>query len=231
MISFQNLPGQIITQKNIYNLSDTEPKLTGELFRPVLPVDEITYFNSEWLPGDIYLSNGEVVRNKYLRYNGLMDELFWLESRSKNVIKLDKESILQFHFYNLNGDSTVCFRKIKVKKNSVSDSSDVFGQVMYNGNLSLFVQHTYKFVGTEPIRKNGLLLENNVYAMIPVYILRFSDYRTFITKSLNRNNLYIFLPEKKDQIKKFFKQMNQSKVESYDDITMLMKFLNSIADH
>lgn len=226
---FQNLQGQKNSQNYIFNFSDSEAKLSGELFKPDLPVDEITYFNSEWQPGDIHLSNGDVVKNKLLKYNGLMDELFWLEPNSRNVIKLDKESILQFHFQNLVGDSTVYFKKIKVKKSSVSDSSDVFGQVMYESRLSLFVLHTFKFAGTELNRKNGFLIENNVYASIPVYIFRFTNNKTYLTKSLNRKSLYSFFPEKKDQIKKFFKQIKLSKIESDADINTLMKFLNSIA--
>ena len=228
IIGLQNLHGQNISPDYIHNLSDYQPNLTGELFKPDLPIDEITYFNSDWLSADIYLSNGEIAKNKLIKYNGLLDELFWLEPKSKNIIKLDKEAILQFHFKNLNDDSTIVFRKIRVKKNSVSDSSDVFGQVMYEGRLSLFVLYTYKFAGTELSRKNGLLLENNVYSKIPFYIFGFTNHKTFLTKSLNRKSLYSFFPEERDQIKIFFRQIKQSKIESYYDISRLMKFLNSI---
>jgi hypothetical protein len=228
IIGFQNLHGQKTGLNYIQNLTDYQPNLTGELFKPDLPLDEITYFNSEWLAADIYLSNGEIAKNKLIKYNGLLDELFWLEPNSKNIIKLDKEAILQFHFQNLNDDSTVVFRNIRIKKNAVSDSSDVFGQVMYEGRLSLFIQHTYKFAGTELYRKNGFLLENNVYAIIPVYIFRFTNDKTFLTKSLNRKSLYSIFPEKRHQIKNFFRQIRQSKIESYNDSNTLMKFLNSI---
>src|ERR1035437_1710707 len=179
IVTFQSLQGQKSYHKDKVDLTASEVCLTGELFTPDFIVDGTTYFNSEWLPGDIYLSSGEVVRNKLIKYNGLLDELFWQEPRSKNVVKLDKEAILQFHFLNLNSDSTVYFRKLKVKKYILADSAEVFGEVVYDGSLSLFILHTYKFEGTELIRIGGSLFEKKVYNEEPIYIFRSANNKTF----------------------------------------------------
>ena len=228
MITFQNLFGQKNSSSENYNITNSEPCLTGELFAPDFVVDATTYFNSEWLSGDIYLSNGEVVRNKLIRYNGLLDELFWQEPKSKNIIKLDKESIRRFHFLNLNGDTTFYFKKINVRKNIIADSSEYFGQVLYNGPLSLFVLHTYKIIGTELIRKNGILFEKNVYAEEPIYIFRFTNNKTFVTKSLRRNSLYAFSPGNKDKIKEFLKTNKTGKIIDKTYLIRLTQFLSTI---
>ncbi len=230
IISFQSLQGQRSLFNDYVDLTASEICLTGELYTPDFIIDGTTYFNSEWLPGDIYLSNGEVVRNKLIKYNGLIDELLWKEPKSGSIIKLDKEAIMQFHFLNLNRDSTIYFRKTKIKKNVLADSSEVFEQVLYEGSLSLFVLHAYKTAGTELIRKNGVLFEKNVYTEEPTYFLRLRNNKAVGFNNLNRKNLYTFLPDKKDQIKRFFKQIKQTKIQTYPDIIMLMKFLNSIVN-
>jgi len=224
------LAGQKSFSTRDIDLKSSELCLTGELFTPDQIIEGTTYFNSEWLPGDIYLSNGEVVRNKLIKYNGLLDELFWQEPKSKNVIKLDKESILQFHFQNLDGDSTVYFRKIKVKKNAVADSSEFFGQVVYEGRLSLFVLHIHKFEKTELFRRGGVLLEKNVYAEEPVYIFRYSNNKTLVTKSLNRKRLYAFSPENKNKIKEFFKTNNTGTFKDISYLRSLAQFLSTLVN-
>lgn len=230
IITFQNLPGQKSFSTGNNDLKSSELCLTGELFTTDQIIEATTYFNSEWLPGDIYLSNGEVVRNKLIKYNGLLDELFWQEPKSKNVIKLDKESILQFHFQNLDGDSTVYFRKIKVKKNAVADSSEFFGQVVYEGRLSLFVLHIHKFEKTELFRRGGVLLEKNVYAEEPVYIFRYSNNKTFVTKSLSRKRFYAFSPENKNKIKEFFKTNNTGTFKDISYLRSLAQFLSTLVN-
>jgi hypothetical protein len=73
----------------------------------------------------------------------LLDERFLLETELNKIIKLDKEGILQFHFLNFHGDTSVYFRKIIAKRYAFVDSSEIFGQEIYNGKLSLFVLHNF----------------------------------------------------------------------------------------
>lgn len=230
IFGYQKFFGQGTIQDNHSDLTENEPCLTGELFAPELIVDVTTYLNSEWLPGDIYLVNGEAVRNKLIKYNGLLDELFWQEPKSKNVVKLDKESISLFHFYYLNGDTSVYFRKIKVKRSIITDSSEVFGQVIYNGSLSLFVLHTYKIERTELIRKNGIPYEKNVYVKEPVYIFRSANNKTFIVKNLSRRSLYAFSPGNKNKINEFLKANKALELINNRYLIKLTQFLRTIVN-
>jgi hypothetical protein len=230
VITFQHLSGQKNCRCNNIDKTDSEAYLSGELFAPALPVDAMTYFNQEWLSGDIFLSNGEIVRNKLIKYNGLLDELFWQEPKSKNIIKLDKEAILQFHFQNLNGDTSVYFRKIKFKRNIITDSSEVFGEVVYDGTLSLFVLHTFFIERRELINMNGIPIEKDIYAEEPIYIFRFSNNKTFVTKSLKRNSLYAFSRSNKDKIKEFLKANKIGKFINNSYLIRLTKFLSKITD-
>lgn len=228
-ITLQHLSGQKYCCCNNIDKTNYELFLSGELFRPVLPVDATTFFNQEWLLGDIFLSSGEIMINKLIKYNGLLDELFWQEPKSKNIIKLDKEAILQFHFQNLNGDTSVYFRKIKIKRNIISDSSEVFGEVVYDGNLSLFVLHTFFIERRELINMNGISNEKDIYAEEPIYIFRYNN-KTFVTKSLNRNSLYTIFPENKDKIKEFLKANSLRKLTDNYYLIRLIKFLSTIVN-
>lgn len=228
MTGFQNISGQSISSVGTHDFYNYEPYLTGELYVPDLNVNETNYFNSEWLSGDIYLSNGAIIKNKLIKYNGLLDELFWQEPKSKNVIKLDKDAIQQFHFLNLNGDTSVYFRKLKGKRNIIADSGDVFEEVVYEGNLSLFIIHNYRIERTESIRINGIQCEKNVYEKEPIYILRFANNKTFVTKRLGRHSLYTFFPENKDKIKEFLKTNKSSELNNNFYLKKLTHFLDTI---
>jgi hypothetical protein len=230
IITFQSLQGQKSFPIDNIDIKSSELCLTGELFTPDLIIDGTTYFNSEWLPGEIYLSNGEIVINKLIKYNGLLDELFWKEPKSNNVIKLDKEAIRQFHFQNLNGDSTIYFRKIKVRRNAIADSSEIFGQVVYGGSLSLFLLHTYKTAGSELIRKNGVLFEKVNYVEVPVYIFRLTNNNTFVFKSLNRKRLYSISPANSEKINEFLKTNRTRDFKDISYLRMLTRFLSQIVN-
>jgi len=228
IINCQALHGQTDSCCNCINKLTYELGLSGEL--SAMPIDTVPYFNKDWLLGDIILVEGGIVRNKYIKYNGLLDEVFWIEPKSGKTVKLDKEAIMQFHFKNVQGDTSVYFRKIKIKRDILTDSSETYVQVIYHGNLSLFISHTFRLIRTDLTRRNGFLIENSIYEEEPVYILRFKNIKTSIYKNLNRKNLYAFVPEKKDQIKRFFKQIELLRIQEYPDIIMLMKFLNYILD-
>jgi hypothetical protein len=230
IISFQDLYGQRTASRENYDVTAPEQLLTGELFAQAYTIDAATFFNKEWLPGDIYLSNGEVVKNKLLRYNGLLDELLWQEPKSNNIVKLDKEAIRQFHFRNLNGDTSVYFRKIKIKKSMIADSSEIFAELIYEGSLSLLVFHNIIIEGREHILKNGNSYEKNVYAEEPVYIFRYINNKTFFTTKLNRRSLFAFLPENKNKIKEFLKSDKTGKFIYNTDLIRLTQFLNTIVN-
>ena len=203
-----------------------EPALTGEFVE--IPKDTLTWFRKEWQLGDIMLSDGQISHNVKLKYNGLVDELFWFEPDSRKFVKLDKEAILRFHFLNIKGDTSINFRKIKVKRDILKDSSDVFGQEIYLGNLSLFILHTFYIEQSEVVTTSKGYFQNDTYAEEPVYIFQFRNGRTISLKSLNRNSLYDLIPDKKEQIKQFFKQTKQVKIVFYSEIRTLLQFLNTL---
>lgn len=212
--------------KNINN----ESILTGELFDLSLTPDLSTYFNTEWIAGEILMTNGRTVGNNKIRYNGLLDELFWLEPESRQTIKLDKESILQFHFQNFHGDSTISFRKIRVKKDIFADSADIFVQEIKHGKLSLMISHSFYFAGKATIRTAKGAFLKDIYKEEPFYYLRLPDNRLLGLKRFSRKNIYSVLSDRKDLIRQYFRESNSGKISTDREIQDFVQFLSSVYD-
>lgn len=219
----------LLCQEEIYcqcpALANSEPDLTGEFFLPSLPVDPITYYNHDWSNGDLTLITGETVSNKTINYNGMLDEVFWLEPESKRTILLDKEAIALFRFINHSGGPSVCFRKIKVKPDMVSDSTEVFGQEIYLGKVSLYLLHLFTVEKKERFEYNGGTYQRPVYQATPVYYFRFQDKRTVGLKHLNRKSLFAALPDFNDQIKTYLRDNKPGTVWDQDELAALARFL------
>jgi hypothetical protein len=230
VLTVQVLHAQVSNTSAIGESVNYDPRLSGELFTSSMSVDESTYFSKVWLIGDIFLSNGEIVRNKLIRYNGLLDELFWLDHKSNNIIKLDKSSIMRFHFINFQGDTSVYFRKIKVKPDVIADSSEVFGQEIYNGRLSLFILHTFFITRREHFYKEGVPYQKSIYEEEPVYYFRFTNNKSVGIKNLNRKNLYTVFPVYKNQIKKFYRQNKQGEFRNNSELIRLTRFLCTLVN-
>jgi len=204
------------------------PSLPGELFRPIVSIDNSTWFNKDWLTADIEMANGEIVRNKEVKYSGMLDELLWNEPESNTTVMLDKAAINRFHFINLNGDSSVYFSRLKVKRDLIADSVDIFGEEIFRGELSLYVLHTYFIERREVSAINGIYSENDIYAEVPVYYFKLQNNKIIGFKKLNRKNLYALAPEKEDQINLFFRQNSPGKDFDRSELIKLAQFLNSI---
>jgi len=220
--------GQPTSYYTAAEISDSGPFIAGELFAPSVPVDPTTYFNKDWLPGDIFLCDGGIIRNKKIRYNGLLDELFCLDNKSNKIIKIDKEQVSRFHFKNIPGDTTVYFNKIRVKRDIISDSVEIFAQEIYTGKLSLFIFHKYSFERSELVSTAGGALLKDIYKEQPVYYLRYMNNNPEGFKKLNVKGLSSFIPGKEDQIKQFFRQAKRKEFKDKPELIQLCQFLISI---
>jgi hypothetical protein len=230
LITFQTASCQVTGCCSFKNSITSDPAIPGELFIFAGPIDNTTWFNKEWLLADLSLSNGEIARNRYIKYNGLLDELLLREPESSIIVKLDKSAILQFHFLNNQGDTTVYFRRLNVKRDLVPDSTEIFGEEIYRGKLSLYVFHTFYIERREVSAKNGVYFQNDIYTEVPIYYFRFMNNKTIGMKSLNRKSLYVIAPEKKEEIDNYYKKNKPGKNFDKSGLIRLTQFLSSIVN-
>jgi hypothetical protein len=227
-IAIQSLSGQANNFCNCTDKINSGPYLPGELFVPDEPLDVITYFNRDWLLGDIYLANGEIVTNKYIKYNKFLDELLWLDTASNKIIMLDKEGILKFHFLNFQGDTSVYFKRINAKRYALADSSEIFGRELYKGKLSLFILYNFIIEQRELANVNGVFCEKNIYGEEPIYYLQFMNNKVVALTRISQKSLSAIFPDLKDQIKKFFRKNRQMGFNTNAELARLAQFLSSI---
>jgi hypothetical protein len=206
----------------------SEPFLAGELFTPDLPPDTLTYFNNVWLTGDIKLTDGGIVRNKLLKYNGLLDELFWLEDESKRTIKLDKKAIQQFLFRDSQHNTSANFKIITVKPDIITDSVDIFGEEIYRDKVSLYLFHGYIVERREQYYREGIAYQKVKYAPQPVYYFKFMNNKTVGLKELNRKNLYTLSPGIKKEINQFFRENKPGNYKDRVWLILLTRFLSTV---
>ncbi len=220
---------QVFCQKQI-ELSENKniniyPIFSGELFDPSANPEPITFFNREWIQGDVYLKDGGVFRGLPIRYNGLLDELFCLKPGSNQVVKMDKQAIYQFHFLNYQGDTSIYFRSIRVKRDFNNDSVDVFVQAKLLKNISLLIKHSFYFVQSASVRINNGYFMKDIYKEEPLYFLLFND-RQFEFRKLTRKNLYSLFPDHKKQISKYLYESATGRIKTPQEAISFINFLN-----
>jgi hypothetical protein len=194
---------QYLCGQDLYLSFGFEPKLSGELFFPRNDYTGSRIFLDRWMSGDIILRNGLKVKNKILGYNGLEDELIWIDKQVNAVIKLDKGLIDGFELRNPDTGEKMTFRKIFVKSGLSKDTIPVFVQVLFEGErLTLYVQRKIENVYTE---KYGGVVTNASRKFLepqPVYFIFQGSSEYFMIKRIKRKDLFAAFPREKQKIKK-----------------------------
>ena len=232
LLSVCMFPLHISCQVNCVCFNETDKKiwapLSGELFVPSSQPDPGTFFNQNWLPGDIWLDDGRIIQNEMVKYNGLLDEILWLEPATSKIILLDKKAIYRFHFHNYQGDTSLYFQKLKVKQNIFNDSVEIFTEEVFIGDLSFFILHSFYLSGNEKIEVNNRYYRKEIYREREVYYLRTSDNKILEFRRFNRRGLYAVFPDNKEYIKGYFKTNVSGAIKTRQEILRLAEFLNSI---
>jgi hypothetical protein len=146
-----NVPVKAPEVKSIFS-----PKLTGEAFIEKKRYKGEQFFNKDWQESDILLSTGEEIHGEKLKYNGLLDELIWVNTSNYRQFRVDKSLISDFWLKNETGISNH-FKRINVNEQKDAHLPDIFAEVGVEGKVSLFIQRKIKIVGEENAFQNGVL--------------------------------------------------------------------------
>lgn len=126
----------VIMAQSITEIDNT-PKLIGK--RYITPVyykgPQYLYSDSEWIPGTVYLTNGDSVAHLFLKYNRMQDELIYFNQKNSASVKLDKKQLSGFILYY--GDKPSVFRKIS---HIHSSNKAGYYEVLYNGKTDVLAQ-------------------------------------------------------------------------------------------
>lgn len=205
------LSGQTVDPDTIF-----EPKLCGEIFRMKTGTIGEQFYNVDWAVGDIKLNTGEMAVKKLLKYNAFMDELIWLQTDSLWQVKLEKHFIDEFCLRNYYGRS-VLFRRIRLKLPRMTDTADVFLEVLTEKNASLYVFRNVIIQGTVNRVIGGIQYSFNKLVPQPEYILILPGGGRYTFKKIGRIALLKALPEDyRAVVNEIIRQNNLSLMDEND---------------
>jgi hypothetical protein len=200
-----------------------EPKLRGEIFHIQKAVEGNQFYSNEWIMSDIKLSSGEIVFNKQLKYNILLDDIIWLKPNGYEQVKLEKHFINAVYFKNYNGKD-IYFKKIRAKLPSMLDSTEIFVEVIAEKAASLYVFRTVRIEGTVN-NVDGIDRYLDRIVPEPIYILLLPDRQTCIFKKISKHSLIKALPEKYKSSVKDRIQQNHLAIRNENDLTKLVDLI------
>lgn len=199
------------------------PKLTGETFIERNGYKGEQYFNKNWVKGDILLSTGEMVYGVSLKYNGLLDELIWVNT-SFRQFKLDKSFICEFWIKNETG-VTSHFKRINIDKLNREQHSDIFAEVRVEGKTSLYIQRKISVVKEENIYQDGLLYLLISISETPLYYIKLPSNHYSVLEKIRRRSFIKLFPEQKKAILKLIRT-NHLNLKSEDDLIKTIELMN-----
>lgn len=220
----QNLLSDQLSLDSIF-----EPKLPGQSFIAKSGLLGSQYYNDDWVESDLLLVSGEKVFNKLLKYNGFIDEVIWLTPENFKQVKIDKFAINEFVLKSYLGKS-VCFKRINTKQPFLSDSTDIFAEVILESRLSLYIYRKMAIAGSVSKDNKGVNYTYNEIEPTPVYYLKLTNNRFINLQRLKRRALWNLFPEQKTEIRKLLRQNHQS-LSNEDDLLKIVNLLNKEIFH
>jgi hypothetical protein len=161
-----------------------EKRLTGKIFHNKL-VGKNEQFFAYWTRGDIYLTDNSIVKDKNLRYNGLIDELLWMRDSDYKIALLDRNTIERFVLYMPDNKGTVAFVKVDQKDPKHSENNDMFLQLLADGEVKLF-----KKIEVTDYPVQGVVIRKDIFYLYKNnYYYRLKPGRAFL--------FHLFTPDKK----------------------------------
>lgn len=207
-----------------------DAKLKGQVYQGIPGLIGEEFYNQKHANGDIYLEDGQIAYDQKIRYNGRIDGLLLLPKNSPNEIMLDKFFIKGFSFKNYIENDTLFFTKIMVIKEFSTDSTEIFGQALYQHRLSLFVHRRYIYVHDVNEHLGDKLVARKLFAPSYVYYFKLPNNRTIGFRSFRKRQLYKLFPENKELMKKLFREKHQRRFRKEEDLIRIADVLNAMYD-
>jgi hypothetical protein len=202
-------------------------KLTGESFYEDKKYIGEQFLNKDWTKGDILLTTGDIIHDKLVRYNGLFDELVWLNEYNFGKFKLHRSFVNEFWIANTSGTKTH-FKRICIGDTSKIHKQDIYVEVKAEGNVSFYIQRRISVVGTENVKKNNILYVCDVIEPTPAYFFKLpSSQYVMMTRLRSRAFLKLF-PQNKKVINKLIRE-NHLNVRDENDCASLIELMNKKA--
>ncbi len=180
--------------------------LAGEVREPGGMYTGDKYFKNEWLKGDVMLENGIVAENVKLRYNGLIDDVFWLHEGSLQHIMLDRGLVSGFRMYMPEEDEKLVFTKVERSLLRMHGTRDIYVQVLYDDIVTLYAYRQVSRKRDVYVRRGRSRYILTELEHDPVYFFVLPGDVIVRLDTVNRRDVYRAFPGVRDELRSIFRQ-------------------------
>lgn len=177
------------------------PRLTGETYTEFKRFKGDPFITDDWMESDILLVSGQMVHKKNIKYDGLQDQVVWLNPVNTNKYTLDKLAISEFWYTNTMGEP-VHFRRLSVADTKTGRISEVFAEAIIEGKISFYIQHRIMKVEAENIIEDNKTFTIDVLGKKPLYYIKLPSGSYFVTGSISKNSFLKLFPDQRKAISK-----------------------------
>jgi hypothetical protein len=201
-----------------------EQGLSGSLYIPGRRLVGDPWFPSEkWTRGDVRLTSGTWVRGKMLRYNGYIDELFWLSEADYSQVKVDRGLIDEFILYAPSG--SLRFTRIMVHVPPIIWNREVLGEILYEGNISLYCYRRVIETGLGDYLVENRVVGGRKIAPSHLYIMELPGGTQTTISRIRRSSILNLFPENRKEIRRLLRQ-NRLRPSNARELAEVMKLLD-----
>jgi hypothetical protein len=203
---------------NYYPVDESvlEEKITGIALSDEnikLPAGE-TY--CQWSRGNIILNNGEVIKDRNIRYDGFADQLV-VSVIDKNVkLAVEKNTIQGFDIKMFNSDRMLHYKRVNVKDFYSANYHTALLQVLVAGKTSLYAYRNLQYVG-----QTYELQDNFSYFIIK------EDGTMYHFRNFSRRYIARLFPDKKVILKSQLRKQH-NRVRDEDHLIKAIEMANSL---
>ena len=184
--------------------------LTGEIFTPTVNYSGNAWYSSGWVNGTVETINGVVYTGQQLRYNMLLDQLFWLSPNANRRVMLDKNTIKSF-MLEMEGEVMHSFRKIYLPDPVTGTLQGIFARILFDqeqGVTLLGVYHKRFSSRSERVNRGGRTAHVRILTDNTSYYMQINDEDNMISvRPRNRAFINAF-PDNKDTIRQMLRDHN-----------------------
>ncbi len=194
--------GQINLPVGLTNVDSVfAPRLTGEMYTEFKRFKGNPFITDDWMESEILLATGQIVHKKDIKYNGLLDQVVWLNPVNSNQVILDKLSLNEFWYVNMKGEQ-VHFRRIDIVESATGHHSQVFAEAAVEGKISFFIQRRIMRVEAENIIEDNKTYSIDVLEPKPLYYIKLPSGTYFVTGRITRHSFLKLFPDQRKVISK-----------------------------
>lgn len=168
-----------------------EPKLRGTPYEFPAGYTGTPFYADEWLRGEIITPDGQLIRNKLLRYDGFSDLLVWFREEDSLWVQLDPDFIQSFSLFRSDG-KVARFQKTP----SVLNTGGKYIEFLAGDKYQVFVRRKVAVRGSENRKIDGKVYSFGVWQPQNEYFLILPDQSSLRFRKIRKRTLIEPLPDK-----------------------------------